>query len=115
MNFSQKLKLLMNERNLSAYKVANDIHCSQTSVRNWMSGFSTPQPRTIMLLCDYFGVTEDDLMCRPQKAQKNNPATVSGDKVINDPELYELYSKLNESGRQRIKDFARGLVSYLEE
>ena len=115
MDFSQKLKQLMDERNLSAYKVANDIHCSQTSVRNWTYGVSTPQPRTVMLLCDYFGVSEDELMCKPEKQQKNNPAAVSSDKVIDDPELYDLYSRLNEIGRQRIKDFARGILSSLEE
>lgn len=115
MNFSQKLKKLMAENNVSAYKVANDIHCSQTTVRNWMSGLSTPQPRTIMLLCDYFGVSEDELMCRPEKQQKNNPATVSDDKVIDDPELYEIYSRLNDMGRQRIKDFARGLLASSED
>lgn len=115
MNFSQKLKQLMDERNLSAYKVANDIHCSQTSVRNWMYGVSAPQPRTVMLLCDYFGVSEDELMCNPKKPQKNNPAAVSSDKVIDDPELYEIYSRLNEMGRQRIKDFARGLLASSED
>ena len=31
MEFSQKLDQLMKERKLSAYKVANDIHCSQTT------------------------------------------------------------------------------------
>ena len=114
MNFPQKLKQLMDDNNVTAYKVSNDIHCSQTSVQNWLLGRSAPQPRTILLLCEYFGVSEEELMCRPKKPQKNNPAAVSNDKVIDDPELYEIYSRLNETGRQRIKDFARGLLASSE-
>lgn len=115
MEFAQKLDQLMRERKLSAYKVANDIHCSQTTVRNWLSGLSMPQPRTVLLLCDYFGVSEDELMCRPQNAQKNNPGTVSNAGAIDDPELIELYLRLNDLGRQRIKDFARGLLASSED
>ena len=106
MEFAQKLDQLMKERKLSAYKVANDIHCS---------GLSMPQPRTVLLLCDYFGVSEDELMCRPQNAQKNNPGTVSNAGAIDDPELIELYLRLNDLGRQRIKDFARGLLASSED
>lgn len=115
MNFPQKLKQLMDENKVTAYKVSNDIHCSQTSVQNWLLGRTAPQPRTILLLCEYFGVSEDELMCRPQKVQKNNPAAVSSDKVIDDQELIEIYAKLNDLGRQRMKDFARGLLASAEE
>lgn len=115
MNFPQKLKQLMDENKVTAYKVSNDIHCSQTSVQNWLLGRTAPQPRTILLLCEYFGVSEDELMGRPQKVQKNNPATVSDDKVIDDQELIEIYAKLNDLGRQRMKDFARGLLASSEE
>lgn len=77
MDFSQKLKQLMDERNISAYKLARDVNCSQTSVRNWLSNTRTPQPRTVLMLCDYFGVSEDEMMGREENVQKNSPDTIS--------------------------------------
>ena len=62
MNFPQNLKKLMTDRKLSAYKMANDLHCSQTTIRNWVDGKTTPQPRTIIQLCEYFDVSEEKLL-----------------------------------------------------
>lgn len=76
MDFSQKLKTLMRERSLSAYKLANDLHCSQTTIRNWIDGRTTPQPRTLIQLCEYFGVSEQELI-GGLPAQKMTPMSVT--------------------------------------
>lgn len=73
----------MRERSLSAYKLANDLHCSQTTIRNWIDGRTTPQPRTLIQLCEYFGVSEQQLI-GGLPAQKNDPD------VSNDTEAMEM-------------------------
>lgn len=103
MDFSQKLKQLMDERKVTAYKVASDIHCSPTSVRNWLSGFSTPQPRTIMMLCNYFEISENELMGRPKKVQKNNPGTVVDAEA---QKFYEVFRKLPDSMRSKLLELS---------
>lgn len=99
MDFSQKLKQLMDERNISAYKLARDVNCSQTSVRNWLSKARTPQPRTVLMLCDYFGVSEDEMMGLEQNAQKNNPGTDSDAEA---KKYYENFNLLPEPMRSRL-------------
>lgn len=81
-----------------------------SNLRNKPNG--TISQETARKIADYLNITVDEVMGR---SQKNNPATVSDDKVIDDPELYEIYSRLNEMGRQRIKDFARGLLASSED
>lgn len=103
MDFSQKLKQLMDERNISAYKLARDVSCSQTSVRNWLSNARTPQPRTVLMLCDYFGVSEDEMMGREENVQKNNPDTDSDAEA---QEFYKNFSSLPESMRSKLLELS---------
>lgn len=87
MNFPQNLKKLMTDRKLSAYKMANDLHCSQTTIRNWVDGKTTPQPRTIIQLCEYFDVSEEKLLGSFPE-QKNSPDI----KTMPRPRSSTLYS-----------------------
>ena len=103
MEFSQKLKDLMRARDLSAYKMANDLHCSQTTIRNWADGKTTPQPRTIIQLCEYFGVSEEELIGGAQ-AQKNNPDVSNDAEVM---EMVHIFSQLSASTRSKLLELAR--------
>ncbi len=106
MNFPQNLKKLMTDRKLSAYKMANDLHCSQTTIRNWVDGKTTPQPRTIIQLCEYFDVSEEKLLGSSPE-QKNSPG------IKNDAEtdeLYTLFNQMSESSRTKYLELARIFV-----
>ena len=103
MEFSQKLKELMRVRGLSAYKMANDLHCSQTTIRNWADGKTTPQPRTIIQLCEYFGVSEEELI-GGALGQINNPDD------RNDPEVMQLEQVICQNSactRSKLLELAR--------
>lgn len=106
MNFPQNLKKLMTDRKLSAYKMANDLHCSQTTIRNWVDGKTTPQPRTIIQLCEYFDVSEEKLLGSFPE-QKNSPD------IKNDAETEELcalFNQMSESSRTKYIELARIFV-----
>lgn len=57
MSFEKILQNLMNERNLSNYKLAKMVGCSQSTVKYWLDGSSIPQNRTISTVADVLGVS----------------------------------------------------------
>lgn len=58
---------LLNERNITAYKVSKDTGVTQTALSNWKTGKSTPTAKTLQKIADYFGVTIDYLMNGEEK------------------------------------------------
>lgn len=61
MQFATNLKYLRDERKLSNYRLAMDLGCSQSTVKNWISGDNTPHPKMQKTIADYFGITVDAL------------------------------------------------------
>lgn len=58
---------LLNEQNLTAYKVSKETGVTQTALSNWKTGKSTPNTKTLQKLADYFGVTVDYLINGDEK------------------------------------------------
>ena len=58
---------LLNERNITAYKVSKDTGVTQTALSNWKTGKSTPTAKTLQKIADYFGVTVDYLITGKDK------------------------------------------------
>lgn len=80
MGFSKNLCFLMAEKNVSKYRLAKDIDCSQSSVKNWRDGTVIPHPRARQKIADYFGITlseldGDELPTLPEKGTKKAPGT----------------------------------------
>lgn len=80
MQFATNLKYLRDERKLSNYRLAMDLGCSQSTVKNWISGDNTPHPKMQKTIADYFGITVDALngdelpILPPQGIKKARPA-----------------------------------------
>lgn len=78
MGFSKNLCFLMAEKNVSKYRLAKDIDCSQSSVKNWRDGTVIPHPRARQKIADYFGITlaeldGDELPTLLEKSAKKAP------------------------------------------
>ncbi|MBQ2865758.1 MAG: helix-turn-helix transcriptional regulator [Clostridia bacterium] len=78
MEFSEKLKKLRNERNISQAKLAADIHISRSAVAKWENGLGLPGDESLKLLADYFGITIGELI--PNKS--NEEILVSKNRTI---------------------------------
>ena len=61
MEFSEKLKELRSEKEISQAKLAADIHISRSAVAKWENGLGVPSDESLKLLADYFGITTDEL------------------------------------------------------
>lgn len=62
---------LLQERNITAYKLAKDTGFSEALISNWKSGRQLPKYDSIKILCDYFNVSADYLLERTDNPEIN--------------------------------------------
>ncbi len=62
MQFNDKLRKLRKKQGYSQEELAEKLNVSRQSVSKWESGTSTPEIQKILLLCDLFQVSTDDLL-----------------------------------------------------
>lgn len=62
MEFSEKLKLLRKEQNLTQESLANVLYVSRGAISKWESGRGYPSIDSLKLLASYFSVSIDDLI-----------------------------------------------------
>lgn len=86
MNIADKLKDLLEEKSVTPYRVAKEIGVSQTTIKNWVTGYTAPKERHIKALADYFGITTDELL-----GKEKQPTTLG--------ELHPANKKLMELSR----------------
>lgn len=103
---------LLQERNISTYKVAKETKIAQSVFSSWKNGISAPKTDKLQRIADYFGVSieylmtgedlleglEDDLECKLIRAASGN----DNDKK----ELLELILQLDNEDTKKIKDLA---------
>ena len=78
MEFSEKLRELRMQKNISQAKLAADIHISRSAVAKWENGLGLPSDESLKLLADYFGVAVDELIIN----KTNEEVLVSKNKTI---------------------------------
>ena len=78
MEFSEKLRELRVQKNISQAKLAADIHISRSAVAKWENGLGLPNDESLKLLADYFGVAVDELITD----KTNEEVLVSKNKTI---------------------------------
>ena len=60
--FSQRLKILKNENNLTQIDIAKAIDISLRAYRYYETGEREPTISTVIKLCEYFNVSSDYLL-----------------------------------------------------
>lgn len=78
--FSEILKELRKEKNLTQTQLAKELNVSLGAIGNWETGNRTPDVNTLSFIANYFGVTVDYLV---GKTEQKMPL------VNNDEELTE--------------------------
>ena len=78
MEFSEELRELRLQKNVSQAKLAADIHISRSAVAKWENGLGLPNDESLRMLAEYFDVPVSDLI--PDKT--NAETIVSKNKTI---------------------------------
>lgn len=103
MSFSERLSLLMENRNVSAYKLSKDTGITQALLGKYKRGANIPSIDKASIIADYFGVTTDYLLGRT-----DNPNGVVS------PHILRITTKdgkeLTEEEMQKVIDFAEMVV-----
>lgn len=68
MLFCDKLRLLIEERNLTQKQVAKDLNIAPSTMGGYVQGMSQPDFETLKRLAAYFDVSTDYLLDVPEKA-----------------------------------------------
>lgn len=66
---------LMEEKGVTAYRVAKDTGITQATLSRWKTGKVSPSIETLQVLAEYFGVTIDYLMGNTQVSEQTPPET----------------------------------------
>ena len=62
MTISERLYNLRKEKGLSQEQLANELNVSRQTVSKWETGESTPDFDKIIPLCEFYGITSDELL-----------------------------------------------------
>ena len=69
--FSVRLNQLLDERNISAYRLAKDTEIPERLVGYWKKGEKLPGLEKLIVIADYFNVSIDYLAGRTDKPEVN--------------------------------------------
>jgi len=69
--FTDKFVSLLQERNISTYKLTKDSGIPNGMVNRWKNGVVMPSVENLIKLADYFGVSTDYLLGRTDKPEVN--------------------------------------------
>ena len=79
----QKIRDLRKQRKMSQTELAKILHVSQQTVTAWETGKAEPSSSAISSLADYFDVTTDYLLGRPDRKDDDaKTADIEDDDVI---------------------------------
>lgn len=62
MSINERLYKLRKEKNISQEELANEIGVSRQTISKWETGESTPDFDKIIPLCEFYGITSDELL-----------------------------------------------------
>ena len=60
--FKDKLKKIREKDGISQYELAEKIYVSRSTIAKWENGLGIPSSSSMEALCNYFGVTKEELI-----------------------------------------------------
>ena len=61
-----RIKLLREQKGVRQWDMAEELGVSQGTLSNWERGAHSPDNNTLLILADYFGVTTDYILGKPE-------------------------------------------------
>lgn len=99
----QTIRDLRKEKRVSQTELAKIVGVSQTTVTAWETGKAEPSSSAVSNLADYFNVTTDYLLGRPEKKEKQNVELTDDDIIM----TYQG-KELSDEDREIIKRLMNG-------
>lgn len=92
MTFSEILRILIDERDLTQKQLAQDLHIPVSTLGGYVQGTSEPDFETLKMLANYFHVSADYLLSIPtgqaKSQQENELLRIFRSLPIDQQELY---------------------------
>ena len=85
----QTIRDLRKLKKMSQSELAKVVGVSQTTVTAWETGKAEPSSSAISNLADYFNVTTDCLLGRPEKKDDDNVDYVALDKALDNARSFD--------------------------
>lgn len=73
----QTVRNLRKQKRISQTELAKILHVSQQTITAWETGKAEPSSSAVSNLADYFNVTTDYLLGRPEKQTESRHQTIS--------------------------------------
>ena len=108
----ERFMQLLQEKNITPYRVSKETGVTQTTLSDWKTGRATPRTATLQKIADYFNVSLDWLTGNSE--YRNIDDYSIQEKNINQPEdliiLNRNAKKMTPEQRQTLIDVARAIL-----
>lgn len=109
MQFHEKLKMLMQRKGITNYRLAKDIGCSATTVGYWLQEKSAPTAEYIQAIAGYFGVSTDYLMgaddTDSQERYEQQEVADMLDEIRKNPEMRTMFSITRNATPEQLRQY----------
>lgn len=110
---------ILQERNISAYKLSKDTGITQGMISYWKTGERTPSAESLNILADYLNCSVDYLLGRDGQQKKPTPKEGSGLDDVADVALEQEFMRwfrAQSPGRQKevLFDLAKAVAGHDE-
>lgn len=121
--FWERLNQLINEKNITFYKVSKETGISQGTFSQWRSNPKTnPQKDLINKIAKYFNVSVDYLLGKTDERNNILNVEVEKDTTLKEPkeeykteptaEIYNIYEKLDDNNKKILTDIGKTIFLY---
>lgn len=120
--FWKRLKELMEEKNITFYKLSKETGITESAFSVWKKDkLKNPQKETVNKISKFFNVSPDYLIGKTDERNILN-VEIEKDITLNEPkeeyitekdiELYNLYKNLNDSNKKMLLDIGNTIFLY---
>ena len=103
----QRIRDLRKQRKMSQTELANILHVSQQTVTAWETGKAEPSSSAVANLADYFGVTTDYLLGRPEEKKDDGIDHTALEKAIDEARSFDG-KPMSDHDREIVRNILKG-------
>ncbi|MCR5106529.1 MAG: helix-turn-helix domain-containing protein [Lachnospiraceae bacterium] len=110
MLISERIFLLLEEKNISQKDFSSRTGIAQSTISDWKRKKTNPASDKIMIICDVLNVSPYELLSGAEGKNINKLDYVMIDKRSDDYKFIERYRKLSGGKKNRVKGYIQALL-----